>query len=585
MTKKFFIICLIFILVASIPPPGSCNNESGLAQVLYINSYDYGDSWSRLIADGIYDSIAGMDSDIYIHTEFMDSKFISDEEYFDELFNIYSYKFSNNQPDLIIVSDDNALRLIKKYRDTLFPGIPVVFTGINDCESVLSCNNTGYTGIIEKLPIKENIEFILELHPSLETLYLVTDDSYTGKIIRRYADNISKKYEGKINIRYPVLGLTPGEMAEEITKTPGDSAVLLITYNVNTNGENYCTDDYAYALSSQHTVPIYTVTDQYNYLGVTGGCQISPFELGKAAAVLAGEILGGTDAKSIPVGIDTPYEKVLNYNQIRNFGIDEENIPAGVNILKKAGSTVTIPSGYAIAGVIFLLSLASILVVSLIYNRRLKVAKTGLKKSFGERDILMREFHHMVKNNLAITNSLITMQIMDSKEEETKQKLNEISNRIISMSIVHEKIRLSKDMIGIEARELFMNLGRELIKNYYVGVDIDFTVNGEDCLIRSDKAVPLSLVLNEIITNSLKFAFEGRKSGEIHIEYSCNDGRFTMTISDNGTGISEASIRGETDSIGLNLIYNVVAMQLHGKAKVWNESGTKWLINFPIDEN
>jgi two-component sensor histidine kinase len=153
------------------------------------------------------------------------------------------------------------------------------------------------------------------------------------------------------------------------------------------------------------------------------------------------------------------------------------------------------------------------------------------------------------------------------------------------MSIVHEKIRLSKDMIGIEAHELFTNLSSELIKNYYVGVNIDLIVNGEECLIRSDKAVPLCLVLNEIITNSLKFAFEGRQSGEINIDYSCNDGKFTMTISDNGKGIPEASIRGEIDSIGLNLIYNVVSLQLHGNTEVRSESGTKWLISFPIDEN
>lgn len=194
---RALVVGIIIVMLAAIPVPALCGNETtDQKHVLYLNSYDYTYSWSRLIADGVYsgfpgDSLYNTDRKYYVHPEFLDSKFMSDESYFNALYNLYFYKYHDNMPDIIIVSDDNALRFILEYGDELFPGVPVVFTGINDYESILPELPENYTGIIERLPIGENIEYILTLQPSLDTLYIIVDTSFSGRVVRNQTEIIS----------------------------------------------------------------------------------------------------------------------------------------------------------------------------------------------------------------------------------------------------------------------------------------------------------------------------------------------------------------------------------------------------------
>lgn len=590
MEKWFFAICLTILLLTIIPAPCSCSEDTGPDQILYINSYDYGFSWSRLIADGVLDGIFAEGHKngkppAYVHMEYMDSKIIADDIHFKNLYNLLSYKLRDNTPSVIIVSDDNALRFIREYGDELFPGVPVVFTGINDYESILEDLPENYTGIVEKIPIEENIEFILRLHPELETIYFVTDDTYTGRTIREQAENITQKYEERIRIRYPLPGLDPDEMVADVKELPDNSAVLFVTYNArDRHGDKLYSDHYVYALLKEDRLPVYITMDQYNDMGVSGGFQVSAYELGRRAAMTAMEIIGGTDPGEIPVEMNTPYTSILNYEDVKRFDIKKSDIPPGTEFFNEPSSTITIPTNYATAGIILLLSLAAILAVSLVFNNRLKNTENELKVSLDEKNVLFREMHHRVKNNLAIMGSLVGMQVISSNEEETRQKLRDVGNRIISMSIVYDNIYQSENLSRVDIHTVFVTLGEGLILDYGPGVDIDFEVNGGECLIDPDKAVPLNMVINEIIGNSLKFAFEERTSGKIRIDYSCDEERFDMTISDNGKGIPESFINGETESIGLNLIRNIVSLQLNGRAEVRSDSGTIWTISFPIND-
>lgn len=589
---RALVVGIIIVMLAAIPVPALCGNETtDQKHVLYLNSYDYTYSWSRLIADGVYsgfpgDSLYNTDRKYYVHPEFLDSKFMSDESYFNALYNLYFYKYHDNMPDIIIVSDDNALRFILEYGDELFPGVPVVFTGINDYESILPELPENYTGIIERLPIGENIEYILTLQPSLDTLYIIVDTSFSGRVVRNQTEIISEKYSGRIDFMYPEPGQTVPEILEDLNELPENSAVLLITYNlIDPAGDIYYTDNYALAVSGQNAVPVYTPQDQYNHIGFTGGYQVSPFEMGRWASDAAVRILNGTDPGDIPVEMNPPYIKMLNFGHVGRFDFKESDIPVDVIYYNKPFSTITIPTDYAVATLVLVLSLTAILLISLVYNNRLKNAENSLRSSLDERSVLLREIHHRVKNNLSIISSIIAMQIISSKEKETQEKLNDVSNRIMSMSVVHDILYLSKDISRINVREIFTTLGEGLIRNYSIGFIVDFEVKGKECLIRPDQAIPVSLVLNEIINNSLKFAFEGRTSGKIEIEYWCTKDVFGMVVSDDGCGIPDSILSGEIESFGIDLIFNVVSMQLNGKAEVVTDEGTKWIISFPSENN
>ena len=591
MGRLWAAVFLLLIVVTIIPGHVSCLEENDLDQILYINSYDFDFSWSKLMADGVHDGIiSGLNESekpgVYVLTEFMDSKFISDDIHFRNLYNLYSYKLKGNKPGVIIVSDDNALRFMREYGDEMFPGVPVVFTGINDYDWILDDLPANYTGIIEKTPIEENIDLVLRLHPDLNTIYFVTDDTFTGKTVRRQTENITKKYEDRIEVRYSGQGLSTGEMLREVQELPDNSAVIFFTYSIlNENGDKMYPDRYIITLMNQNRIPVYTVMDQYNKLGVSGGYQISAYELGKAASEKAMKIINGTDPNDIPVETETPSKIELNYDDIKKYDIKGGNIPPETEFFNKPSYMVAIPKNIATAIVILILSLAAILLISLFYNNRLKKTEIELKDSLDEKNILLREIHHRVKNNLAVITSLVEMQSMNSTETETKQKLRDMGNRIISMSIIYDNLYQSGNLSKINIRTVFMTLGEKLIQDYSMGIDVHFEVAGEDCLISPDKAVPLSLAINEIIGNSLKFAFAGKKTGEIRINYTCKDDILNIRIADNGIGIDRSYIEGETESIGLGLIRNIVSLQLNGTAEIRSDGGTIWIICFPADNN
>jgi len=515
----------------------------------------------------------------------MDSKFISDEIHFHNLYNLISHKYRQRSPDVIIVSDDNALRFIREYGDEMFPGTPVVFTGINDYESILEDLPPNYTGIIEKLPVEENIDLIMGLHPSIDSIYLVTDDTYSGLAIRKQAEDLSKQYESRMEIRYPPPDLSSDEMIRDLENLPKNSIILFATYNtISDKGISYYNEHYIAALSNQDMFPVYAVMNPYNDYGITGGCQISTYDLGRQAAVSAKEILEGADPADIPVDTTPEFITAINYGHIPEFGLDNNGIPDDTVFFNRPSSMVTIPKGFLIAAIFLLLFLGSVLVIALIYNRSLKAAENELKETIEDKNFLLRENHHRVKNNLAIIGSLVAMQAINSDDKDTKQKLKDIGNRIYSMSIVHDNIYQSENISRINMHDVLLALGEKLIQDYSMGIAIDFEVKGEDCLISPEKAVPLSLAVNEIISNSLKFAFEENGSGKIMINYDCKDEVFRMTVSDDGKGIDKSVIEKQTESIGFDLIENLVSLQLNGTAEVNGDSGTTWTIQFPIKD-
>jgi two-component sensor histidine kinase len=221
--------------------------------------------------------------------------------------------------------------------------------------------------------------------------------------------------------------------------------------------------------------------------------------------------------------------------------------------------------------------------VSLIYSSRLKKNEVYLTKLTEERETLRIDINKSLNSTFAVISSMISMQILNSEEEETKRKLAEINDRIMSISLVHENLLQSKSSSKVNVREVFTKLGERLIRIYVLGGNIGFEVKGEECFIEMTRAVPLCIVMNEIISNSLKFAFTEKISGKISVEYNCRDDKIELCVRDNGIGIPEHLMCESQDSLGLNLIRNIVALQLNGSADLRTKSGTKWLISFPIE--
>ncbi len=208
-----------------------------------------------------------------------------------------------------------------------------------------------------------------------------------------------------------------------------------------------------------------------------------------------------------------------------------------------------------------------------------KKAEKKLKNSLDEKIVLLREIHHRVKNNLQIISSLFNLQ-SNYVEGDSKDILMVSQSRVKSMSMIYERLYQSKDLTHINFKEYVENFVNNLF--YFYGAEIGVIepiIDVEDIEIGLDTAIPLGLIINELVTNSLKHAFpEGRK-GKIEVSLKQADNKFILKISDNGVGMPGGIEFEKTNSLGLQLVDSLVK-QLDGTLKMTGENGVEFRIFF-----
>ncbi len=209
-----------------------------------------------------------------------------------------------------------------------------------------------------------------------------------------------------------------------------------------------------------------------------------------------------------------------------------------------------------------------------------KKADDALKESLNEKEVLLREIHHRVKNNMQIISSLLNLQIQFEDFDETVSVLRESQGRIKSMSIVHEKLYRSDSFTKINFKEYLTSLISDIFYSYGVNKGlIKWNLDIEDLHMGFDTAIPLGLIINKLVTNSVKYAFpEGRK-GKIEIILKLKDENYFLTVMDDGVGIPDNIKPKETETLGLQLI-NSLINQLDGNIELDRSHGTKYKITF-----
>ncbi len=210
-----------------------------------------------------------------------------------------------------------------------------------------------------------------------------------------------------------------------------------------------------------------------------------------------------------------------------------------------------------------------------------KGAEKKIKKSLEEKEVLLKEIHHRVKNNLQVISSLLYLQSNKATEQQTVELFNESQNRIRSMALIHEKLYQSENLININFTDYIKSLISYLSNSYQTElykIKIDKKI--ENVLLSIDKAIPCGLIINELVSNSLKHAFPDSKKGKINIKMSLNKQKYVhLIVEDNGIGLPEKLNPEKADSLGLQLI-NTLTKQLRGTIKHQNSNGTKFIITF-----
>lgn len=216
-----------------------------------------------------------------------------------------------------------------------------------------------------------------------------------------------------------------------------------------------------------------------------------------------------------------------------------------------------------------------------------KKTEEKIKSSLKEKEVLLKEIHHRVKNNLQIISSLLNLQADKIDDENSKEKYIESIGRIRSMAIIHELLYRSKNLSTIKIKDYLSELVSFISQTYNIRntIKVELTVNIKNNNFDINKAIPCGIIINELLSNAFKYAFKGRKGGKICIELSHQHGHknfFSLKVSDNGIGFPKKTDFNSPSTLGLQLVHSL-AHQLDGKIEVENKEGSMFNISFPVD--
>ncbi|MEJ1933570.1 histidine kinase dimerization/phosphoacceptor domain -containing protein, partial [Nostoc sp. NIES-2111] len=204
-----------------------------------------------------------------------------------------------------------------------------------------------------------------------------------------------------------------------------------------------------------------------------------------------------------------------------------------------------------------------------------------IKFSLKEKEVLLKEIHHRVKNNLGIVSSLLQMQSRRTQDHQASTILRDSQNRIASIALVHEKLYRSDDLANIDFAQYIPDLTTHLFDSYNVSSNcIRLNTQVEDVSLDIETAIPCGLIINELVSNALKYAFSDNLGGEIQVKlYQEKDQTLTLIVQDNGIGLPAEFDSKKAKTLGLTLVQGLVK-QLRGQLEIQSQAGTEFKISF-----
>ncbi len=542
------------ILTAAVFPSVVFSDYVGQYRVLVLNSYHQGYKWTDDMGRGIEKVFKESQVPYEISVDFMDTKRLFNAEYLKVLKGLFREKYEDMLFDVIISTDDNAFNFLLEHRDNLFAGAPVVFCGVNNMDEKLLAGRTGFTGVSEDPDFKANIDTILKIHPNTNEIAVAIDRTTTGLKVHETLMDVVADYP-QIKWRF-LEDFTMEELVENV-RSLHDNAVVLYTLFLRDKEERFYEYDQSIKLITEASpVPVYGTWDFSLGYGIVGGMLTSGFYEGVDAARIALRVLEGESPELIPIVRESPNRYMFDFRIMERFGIDPGLIPEESVIINRPFS---------------------------LYEQFRELAKSEerIRFSLGEKEVLLKEVHHRVKNNLQVISGLLNLQAHHITDNLGREIYKESQNRVISMALIHEELYQARDLARVDFGAYIENLVKNLFGSYSADksrVTLDLDIDHTEMVV--DTAIPCGLILNELISNCLKHAFPDGKSGRVRVAFhELDDKEYELVVSDDGVGLPLEMDITRTDSLGMQLVFLIVE-QLKGKIEVSREGGTGFHILF-----
>lgn len=679
------------------------------SKVLLVNSYHKGLSWTDEITSVIEKKITGETrSELFI--EYLDAKRSPVENVENQIYNLLLKRYRNVKFKSVIVSDNNALAFVKKYRTKLFPDTPVIFCGINNFSENLIDSSGWITGVIEKTDIADTFNIMRAVNPKLRSCIVVGDNTPTGDAeIAAVKEALGSESSG-VKIIYWV-NLSTGVLIKRLGElNRNDDAVLLTVFNRDAEADYYSYEESSRFITYNSSAPVYGLWDFYIGRGVVGGHMVNAGDQGSAAAEMVIRIINGEDHSKIPILRESPNKILFDYSAMNRFNIKKSDLPEGSIVLNTPHSLIMDNLGIiASALLLILLEGAALLSLFAIYMKSRKKAmkdieesekqyrllvdnsfdviyrinaeriitftspswtvllghnisdvtgrpytdfihpedagaceefvkkvilsgerQSGLdyrirhldgtwhthtssavpvlddsgnfaafvgiakditdrknaeneiKKLLYEKELLLKEVHHRIKNNMGTISSLLYLQADSVKNDIAAAVLNDARNRVQSMMVIYDKLYRSADFRNISSKDYLTNLINGVSYTFTGSSRIDIIMDIEEVFLDSEILFPVGIIINELLSNSSKYAFTDKNNGIIKISFIQGyDKRMEVIFKDNGIGIPEDVISGKSSGFGMNLV-KILVKQIKGDMHVDYKNGTEYRIYFTV---
>lgn len=582
----FFAISFCLVLVC---PAISIGSDTVHAKhVLILHSYYQGYKWTDDENAGIASILEPVIGRTNFVIEYMDTKKIFGDLYARRLFEVYKLKYRHFKFDLIMTTDNNAFDFMRKYRDDLFRGTPVVFCGVNNLQASDLKSHRLFTGVNERTDLKASIQLIMKLHPKTRHIVFINEWTSTGQ--RVHDEFLEAMQHFQNTVAFSLLEqVTLKELVEQLEALKEGSVVLYTSFSRDKSGKVLAYDESASIISAHCKVPIYT-THEFNLgLGVIGGLVSRGFDQGEAGAKLALRILNGERPEDIPVVMESPNRYMFDYRQLTRFHIPIRELPGSSTI-------VNLPQSFyfrykqlvlTLAGIfIVLLSIISTLLINIRKRKRtereLKISREQLRTlawrlaetEEKERKALSRELHDEIGQNLTILTVNLNLMKSDIPQDISDFTNIHINDSLAVIKQMHERVRALMNNLRSPVLDDYGLLAAiDLYAKQYsarTGINVRIRKLQEDVQLSPDVENALFRIIQEALTNVVKHA----QATQVVINAVSSKGKFTLTIEDNGIGCDMVKAAKADSEHGWGLVTMAErAMAVGGNCRIKSKPG------------
>ena len=607
-----FISLVFFINLATHSNAESTKLQNDKKNILFINSYSPNALSFDKQLSGLIQSLG---TDIDLQVEYMDSGDFDGYEQELDFYNLLKYKITKYKNfDLVILADDPALAFGKKYRNSLFKDIPIIFLGANNvstAKEMISFEST--YGILEKVPIRQNVELINKLHKNKNIVAVIFDSADNSQELKEFY-NLKSEFKN-LNFKHiPVGDISSDEFNTELNKL-NDNDVLLCVYSYEDEVGFKKMLESVGMLNDITNIPMYNTLDFLLNDNYVGGIVTSGVEMGKIAGETAKKILSGELLSNKLIDTDEIFKSIFNYEQLNVHNIKECNLPKESVIQNKPPNlwieykNIILPTILLIASLLFTVIILSINYSKMkLYEKEILKAKDIAENTAKIQNNFVCNISHELRTPVAVIMS--SSQLLDLKINNDMPVKNDANMNIIRQNC-YRLLRLVNNIIDIAKFDSgFMNLRLKnveiisLLENLVLSIvpyatsknlEVIFDTEEEELIMCVDPDKIERMVLN-LLSNAIKFS---NSEGKIFANISKVDDCILFSVKDEGIGIDQENLnnifekfaqvddtmirQNEGSGIGLSLVKSFVDLH-NGNIYVSSNlgKGSIFTIELPI---